>query len=262
MAPTRLLEELSSISSISKEIIQATSPSTKELPTFPGSSTPCSPPTLSLPSPSHIHKELLARNIPPETIHKVSLLYESTLGNFQQLLRSSFSEAWTKIVSLPRHDYTLPLDQLGVELAKTYEFYYSAKMKNWLEGLYERIALPSARTNTDCNEVSLKRMPENQRTSFNHVCIYTYCGAKNLLTLLSQNYVPILDAYFEENATPSRAQKLSLAAQSGMSYRQIHVWVCLELICDFSLLILCKHSFRTGENVLARSGIPCNPLRA
>ena len=46
-----------------------------------------------------------------------------------------------------------------------------------------------------------------------------------------QEYVPLLEHFFEENPFPTRADKLFLAKKSNMQYRQIHVWVrALSLI--------------------------------
>lgn len=40
-----------------------------------------------------------------------------------------------------------------------------------------------------------------------------------------KDYVPLLEYFFEENPFPSRADKVFLAKKSGMTYKQIHVWV-------------------------------------
>ncbi|KAH7930419.1 hypothetical protein BV22DRAFT_1191249 [Leucogyrophana mollusca] len=40
----------------------------------------------------------------------------------------------------------------------------------------------------------------------------------------NQEYVPLLEHYFNENPFPTRADKDFLAKKSGMEYRQIHVW--------------------------------------
>lgn len=41
----------------------------------------------------------------------------------------------------------------------------------------------------------------------------------------SQEYVPLLEYFFEENPFPTHADKAFLAKKSAMKYRQIHVWV-------------------------------------
>ncbi|KAH7930420.1 hypothetical protein BV22DRAFT_1000695 [Leucogyrophana mollusca] len=43
-------------------------------------------------------------------------------------------------------------------------------------------------------------------------------------TPFNQEYVPLLEHYFDENPFPTRADKDFLAKKSGMEYRQIHVW--------------------------------------
>ncbi|KAN0100306.1 hypothetical protein V8E55_000290 [Tylopilus felleus] len=40
----------------------------------------------------------------------------------------------------------------------------------------------------------------------------------------NQQYVPLLEHFFDENAFPTHADKVFLAKKSNMTYRQIHVW--------------------------------------
>lgn len=58
-----------------------------------------------------------------------------------------------------------------------------------------------------------------------------------------QEFLPTLEAFFSEEELPSRADKLFLAKKSGMTYRQIHVWVGLMII-EFAIgdLKYCKVS--------------------
>lgn len=45
-----------------------------------------------------------------------------------------------------------------------------------------------------------------------------------------QKAVPILERFFNDNAFPSRLDKLELASACMMDYRQIHVWVRVRLL--------------------------------
>jgi hypothetical protein len=40
-----------------------------------------------------------------------------------------------------------------------------------------------------------------------------------------QDYTPVLEHFFQDNAYPSCSDKIMLAKKTGMEYRQIHIWV-------------------------------------
>lgn len=56
----------------------------------------------------------------------------------------------------------------------------------------------------------------------------------------------MLEHFFDENPFPTHADKESLAKKSGMTYRQIHVWVSGEMRKN---LTICNPRFssRTAE---------------
>lgn len=73
-----------------------------------------------------------------------------------------------------------------------------------------------------------------------------------MANIQSKGYVPKLEAFFSLNKFPSRADRVFMAKQSGMTLRQINVWVSVSAsslnhgrqITDDSM-----QSFRTGDHV-------------
>jgi hypothetical protein len=82
-------------------------------------------------------------------------------------------------------------------------------------------------------------------TKFNHVRLMSYLYLQLCVIPLCQEYVPLLEYFFAENPFPTHADKAFLAKKSAMTYRQIHVWVCIFFSIHW-LLMLINLSFKTG----------------
>lgn len=66
-----------------------------------------------------------------------------------------------------------------------------------------------------------------------------------------QEFIPLLEKYFEYNAYPSALDRVALARKSMMTARQIEVWVCLSAIL-FRLMLNFQSSFKTIETALKK----------
>lgn len=69
-----------------------------------------------------------------------------------------------------------------------------------------------------------------------------------------QEYVPLLEHFFDENPFPTHADKEFLAKKSNMQYRQIHVWVSnvlnsISALIDFQPIQFQNRRNRTKKEV-------------
>jgi len=84
---------------------------------------------------------------------------------------------------------------------------------------------------------SLQGSTKKLNPSFNYVCSFQSQLLCLIHILVDQEYVPLLEKYFEHNAYPSATDRAVLARKSMMTDRQIEVWVRHLLIDLIHLLI-------------------------
>lgn len=175
---------------------------------------------LELPPLPPIQTILLNDGISTEVADKLSLIFLRISADLQHRFNASFRNAWAKISMLPRQDLLGSDQDFQRKLADAFRTVYERKISAWTSEI---------RKSASCRAVSQDASRTNtcSQKGFNHVSSRFLVRDTNLSKFTPhQNYIPVLEAFFAEEQFPSRADKLYLATKAGMTYRQIHVWVC------------------------------------
>ncbi len=174
-------------------------------------------------------EDLVRDGIPGSVAQKLSTALDQAARTLALKITSSFRDSWSKVLEVPRHHSMIPLNQLQEQIVKSHEALYRRRLSSWIQDVRaaakSRVAASSLEKidDSDVHEPSPPTRYE-VRSSFNHVRLVHVCHCF-VAEGKTQYYLPVLEAFFAENQFPSRADKNFLAKKSGMTYRQIHVWV-------------------------------------
>nr|AER51804.1 homeodomain 2 mating type protein [Pleurotus tuoliensis] len=160
--------------------------------------------SLSLPPHPDITAELKNMGLPAAMISNLSDVFHSTCDKLNALHYREFS----KLLS------TVGMDRLRGKLTDYFCNSYTQKVNSLRLQLIRRAQL---RCDVDTTKTAKASSSRPTKTVFN----YTLAAYERLLC---QDYVPVLEKYFEYNAYPSAADRALMARKSMMTERQIEVW--------------------------------------
>ncbi|KLO20650.1 hypothetical protein SCHPADRAFT_15862 [Schizopora paradoxa] len=179
-----------------------------EKPTAISGRVPYSVTDLEIEAPSllDVRKNLLQSGYPYPVADKFAAAYCKRASE----LADSYRVAFKKLVSkLDGHPNPFGPNSSSDLLATAYRKTYARAIAKWLS---ESLSIMKSRIVDDSSaDVPQKAVPRARN-----------CGSTE--APFNQAFTPTLEAYFKENPFPSRADKNFLAKNSGMTYRQIHVW--------------------------------------
>lgn len=103
---------------------------------------------------------------------------------------------------------------------------YHSILRQWKQAAFEVKYTNSTRSRT-----SFSFFPTGKsRPAFNQVCTSSHALALVLCLIISKDCIPLLERYFDYNAYPSAADRGILAEKTGLTHRQIEVWVCISYL--------------------------------
>lgn len=176
---------------------------------------------------SNFHAQLQRHAFLPS----ISRIVSSKATQLAKIYQTSYEVTCRNILSIPRSKESRPVVEVLANLRRTFEFMYENKdLPKFLASAVD--AQSSYQGNLCTSSASECRL----RPSFNHVRLL-HCIIIAFIYTIIKEYTPLLEKYFEKNAYPSSKDRLLLAQKSGMTPRQIEVWVCETLTNDFAILM-------------------------
>jgi hypothetical protein len=135
----------------------------------------------------------------------------------------------------------------------------SSRLKNvasFLEKEYhEQLRVAERRTIEQAQQLHSAKHTKSKPV-FNQVCLWFSPLRNNCLIICyKQEFVPLLEKYFEYNAYPSHPDRAALARKSMMTPRQIEVWVSASFFSPSP--ILHRFSSKTIATEPRRKEKPC-----
>ncbi|KAI9570247.1 hypothetical protein HD554DRAFT_2170419 [Boletus coccyginus] len=153
--------------------------------------------SIDLPSPHPLLPSLLDAGFNHEIAASVSEVYQLRAEELKRRMQKSIITACREITGLPVAALALSPDDFMRRLVSISTERYLRRLEQWKEQIIQRV-----------NQVP--RTP-------------TKAASRNSRTF-NQEYVPLLEHFFEEDPFLTHADKMFLAKKSNMEYRQIHVW--------------------------------------
>ncbi|KAH0838013.1 hypothetical protein J3R83DRAFT_6253 [Lanmaoa asiatica] len=153
--------------------------------------------SITLPSPHPLLPSLLEAGLSHEIGASISEAYKLRAEELRRRIHKSIVTACRELAELPVVALASPPDLLMRKVVLTSTELYLRRLEQWKEEIIQRIK--------QAQKPPINVTPRNSR-NFN------------------QEYVPLLEHFFEENPFPTHADKVFLAKKSDMQYRQIHVW--------------------------------------
>ncbi|KAI0654244.1 hypothetical protein C8Q70DRAFT_1029633 [Cubamyces menziesii] len=168
----------------------------------PTTSTPAA--DLVLPPPGPIISQLVALGVGRDAAESVSSAFLRAASRLKSGCEADFRRRWKSLGTRRRYFQD---DQSASLLSTAYTNIYTKQLNDWTTYLLEDVTprvLRAQALRTTC--LAGPSRNSQQRRPFN------------------QNAIPVLEAFFAQNAFPSRLEKYELASKCDMEYRQIHVW--------------------------------------
>ncbi|KZT30834.1 hypothetical protein NEOLEDRAFT_1053882 [Neolentinus lepideus HHB14362 ss-1] len=154
-------------------------------------------PSFTLPPVESVSQVLIDAGASAELAVRVSVVLEQQVTQLRQSVLDGLRRTWTRLSALDHEDRPDSLMNRTVEIQTRM---YNLQVKTWMDRAVDQ-----------CQRLTVsagaKSHTQTRRLVFN------------------QEYIPVLEYMFAHNRFPSQADKTFLAKKSGMSYKQIHVWV-------------------------------------
>ena len=188
----------------------------KLLPLRTPPSTPHSPvsiPPLNLPIPDDVTSALDLMKDSHQLLKKAASKIFDSLNEVRALHTKNYQQVCQKILnqSSKREKLLKPFPIVFNDLRRAYESSYTFRYLPWFRDQINSV-----------NAVVAKLA--RKRPVFKNASCTSQSGS---LLIWLQEYTPLLDEFFEQNAYPSASERLMLAEQTKMTPRQIEVWVCI-----------------------------------
>nr|BCB28860.1 HD2 mating type protein [Mycoleptodonoides aitchisonii] len=151
------------------------------------------------PEPQPLTDGLIARGIDSATASDISQAYMKAVSRLRGDFILKFGQA-DRAMQADRSD-TIDRSRPGSSLRMAFDKLYAKMQHGWMEKVYNDIVPRILKARRSCACSSFKG-----RRSF------------------SSDITPILENFFESNAFPSRLDKHDLADETGLTYKQVHVW--------------------------------------
>ncbi|KAI0361430.1 hypothetical protein OH77DRAFT_426887 [Trametes cingulata] len=157
---------------------------------------------LSLPAPQPLTSDLIALGIRGGPAREISAVVMRAAQNMKTTLERTYEERRPHIQAQSRQDPKIPF-----LVSSLYRSFYTLALEQWKQYLLEKLTPRVLRIRaTQVRREGQSSVGNSTKRTFN------------------QRAVPVLEAFFKENAFPSRLEKYELAFKCEMDYRQIHVW--------------------------------------
>ncbi|KAH9898221.1 hypothetical protein C8Q73DRAFT_788424 [Cubamyces lactineus] len=158
---------------------------------------------LILPEPDSVHSRLIELGLDESTTHQVAAAW----ARFSQRLKTRCLVDFAERRQLLRTRASYYEDDKAFSLLlSAYVTIYQQTLHRWSSYILEDFAPRFLRAQAAFKQKACDSAPSSRRRPFNQAAI------------------PLLEAFFDNNAFPSRLDKHELAAKCDMDYRQIHVW--------------------------------------
>ncbi|KAL4070619.1 A mating type protein [Scleroderma citrinum] len=129
------------------------------------------------------------------------------ISEFKQAVENNFCQMTSRLSDSKSTSGRAITSHIKEQLVNAYRIQYERAVESWAR---ELLAFVSSHQDK-------LRCTRNMHLETTH-------DSKSRTSLFNQEYVPLLEHFFDENPFPSRADKAFLAKKSRMTYRQIHVW--------------------------------------
>ncbi|KAH7907999.1 A mating type protein [Hygrophoropsis aurantiaca] len=161
-----------------------------------------SPVTVVLPKAQSIRPMLIQFGVASDWAGDLDSAYQTRASE----LRKSYEAGITRLCSDLAHHPSIAHTASDAKIIGSLTTVYERKLAEWVGDIVSKVK-------DHISSASRKGAPAGH----SH-------GSLKPASSFNQEYVPLLEHYFEENPFPTRADKDFLAKKSGMEYRQIHVW--------------------------------------
>lgn len=139
------------------------------LPTTESRTSDLNLPTLHISSTIRPFTTFVAEGIPISVAQRLSDRLDKSLLSLRQTLEDGFQETWLKVLGTPRHNSMLPLDELHLQLCKTYQTIYDSKVMDWVTEIGRNALVRLARTDNG-ETPKTPGAHEARKPIFNQVC--------------------------------------------------------------------------------------------
>ncbi|KAM5533419.1 hypothetical protein V8D89_012916 [Ganoderma adspersum] len=161
-------------------------------------------PPLSLPTPPSLAPQLVAAGVDEVSAQRISVAASQAANRIKSVFEVDYEQ---RCQSLDHNAQHFRDPRFLSTFPSTYSIIYAKALKRWSSYLLDDIAprVLHARAVHKAVNGCRSQAPESKRP-------------------FNQSAIPVLEQFFNENAFPSRLEKLELAGKCGMEYKQIKDW--------------------------------------
>ncbi|KAF8581660.1 hypothetical protein K439DRAFT_206120 [Ramaria rubella] len=162
-------------------------------------------------SPDSLYPRLNDLGLPNDVSIRMSAAYMRRAEILQSSVEEALRTAYTKLVAHPWDPDAMPLDLLRQKIFVQQHHVYQTTLSKWQDDIIHLARSRLDRLQAASSQSSAK-VPST---------VFT----KKSKRRFKSEYLPLFEFAFEKDRFPSREDKKHLARISGMSYRQVCVWV-------------------------------------
>ena len=171
-------------------------------------------PSLQFPHPHEILSCLHSLGLQPSTLEEASRRVLQTLREYEDAHTKNYMQTCETLRNAGGQS---SLADVFLNLREAYQESFSKRCMPWIKAQIQTTWATACRASLHHNKHEKKR-------AFNTV-IFSPDLYYTFLSLVLQEYTPLLETYFQYNAYPSVPDRLMLARKTMMKPRQIEVWV-------------------------------------
>ncbi|KAF8516123.1 hypothetical protein BU17DRAFT_92959 [Hysterangium stoloniferum] len=203
----------------------------------------------NFPLPERIAPRLVSLGITHDLAEKLSDAFISKSRDLKLCMEEIVRSACMKLVSIPRCAGMMPLEAFQRRIRETHQHFQST-VAAWAKEAEDLVRTRLAAVNTAESQAppTLDPAQPHSRKSKRQFKSVSLSSRHAILPIRthplrppppSKEYLPLFEFAFEKDRFPSREDKKHLARISGMTYRQVSVWV--RALPHLLLLLLHTH---------------------